>query len=66
MNYIEILKHIKDNREILTSLFEALSQRKLNALKMLHEICMVTKSLDVVRIILFINSLLKKDRYLKL
>ncbi len=46
-NYVDILKYIQHSREVMSAVFELLRQRKLNALKMIHEICLTMKNLDV-------------------
>jgi len=52
-NYVDILKYIQHSREVLSAVFELLRQRKLNALKMIHEICLTMKNLDVDKVAIY-------------
>jgi len=54
-NYIDIIKYIQTSKEVLTSLFDLLRGQNLEALKMLHEICVVMKNLEVDKIGIFGN-----------
>lgn len=46
-NYMEIIKHIQTNKEVVRNIFDSLRQNKMNGLKMIHEICSVIKPLMV-------------------
>eukprot|EP01017_Pseudomicrothorax_dubius_P040305 TRINITY_DN6289_c0_g5_i1.p1 TRINITY_DN6289_c0_g5~~TRINITY_DN6289_c0_g5_i1.p1 ORF type:complete len:709 (-),score=136.88 TRINITY_DN6289_c0_g5_i1:116-2242(-) len=44
-NYMEIVKYIQGNKDVMRRLFDQLRQYKMNALRFIHEVCSVIKPL---------------------
>lgn len=47
-NYIEVIRHIQSRKAVMCSIMEQLRNKSLMALKMVNEICMLLKGLEVL------------------
>jgi len=56
------LKYLQTSKEVLSSLFDLLRSQNLDALKMLHEICVVMKNLEVIYLSLTLRIMPQVDK----
>ncbi len=47
-NYIEVIRHIQSRKSVMSSIMEQLRNKSLMALRMVNEICMLLKGLEVL------------------